>query len=676
MCGIAGFWDTRHRFGGDEGAAVLRAMTRRLRHRGPDDEGYFQEANAGLALGHRRLSIIDLSPEGHQPMVSPSGRYAMVFNGEVYNHKHLRADLEKAGFTFRGHSDTEAMLAAIEHWGLDEAVKRFNGMFAFALWDRKDRTLALVRDRLGIKPLYYGWIGSLFVFASELKAIAAIPGFSNPVDRNALSVLLRHSYIPAPYSIYENVFKLMPGTLLKVDTALAGAAPNSAALASRTSTYWSAREMAEAGITDRRNLSDTEAVAELDQVLRDAVALRMEADVPLGAFLSGGVDSSTVVALMQAQSARPVRTFSIGFHEAGYNEAEYAKAVAAHLGTDHTELYVTARQAMDAIPRLPEIYDEPFSDASQIPTFLLSRLTQEHVTVSLSGDGGDELFAGYGRYLWARRIWNQMGQVPLPLRRAIARALRASSGPLGAGLEKSMPLLPARLRVKRPHDKAARLADILTLASPEALYAQFVSHWKRPDEIVVDGCEYPTAVRDPAGCGFAPDFVERMMYTDLISYLPCDILTKVDRASMAVSLEARVPLLDHRVVEFAWRLPLRQKIRDGQGKWLLRQVLYQYVPKSLIERPKQGFGVPIDEWLRGPLRDWAEALLDERRLRDEGFFNAGPVRERWSEHLAGTASWHYYLWDVLMFQAWLESREFSASPRVEPGCQNARPALT
>lgn len=655
MCGIAGIWDVGYRHGTESSAAILREMTRAIRYRGPDDEGYFQQAEAGVALGHRRLSIVDLSPAGHQPMLSAGGRYVIVFNGEVYNHMRLRPELQAAGASFRGHSDTEVMLAAIEHWGLEAALSRFIGMFAFALWDRETQTLTLVRDRLGIKPLYFGWVGSIFVFASELKAITAMPGFANPVNREALCLLLRHNYIPAPYSIYQHIHKLMPGMLLRVDKALAQLPTDAETLMARAQVFWSARAVAEAGADDQLKLSDADAVSELDRILRDAVALRMEADVPLGAFLSGGVDSSLVVALMQAQSARPVKTFSIGFHEAGYDEAQHAKAVARHLGTDHHELYVTAQDALDVVPRLPAMYGEPFSDSSQIPTFLVSQLARRHVTVSLSGDGGDELFAGYNRYFLGARLWRMINRLPAPLRRGLAAALQRAPGFWARLIQFGMPLLPASLRVKHPADKIDKLAALLSTPSLDALYTDLVSHWQQPAALVLGTRGEPlTALSDPRRRASLTDAVERMMLCDQVSYLPDDILAKVDRASMAVSLEARVPLLDHRVVELAWRLPMHQKIRDGQGKWLLRQVLYPYVPQALIERPKQGFGVPIEHWLRGPLRDWAEALLDERRLREEGYFDPAPIRRLWSDHVAGRVNEHYRLWDVLMFQAWLD----------------------
>lgn len=656
MCGIAGFWDTGHRLGAENGMEVLRRMTHAIRYRGPDHEGHFQEADAGIALGHRRLSIVDLSPEGHQPMASGSGRYVIVFNGEVYNHNRLRAELHAAGASFRGHSDTEVMLAAIEHWGLDAALARFVGMFAFALWDRETRTLTLVRDRLGIKPLYYGWVNSIFVFGSELKALKAMPDFVNPVNREALTLQLRHNYIPAPYSIFHDIHKLMPGTLLRVDQEMARTAMDVDALTARAEAYWSARAVAESGVANRLDLPDDEAVAELDRLLRDAVALRMEADVPLGAFLSGGVDSSLVVALMQAQSARRVQTFSIGFQKAEYDEAQYAGAVARHLGTDHHELYVTAQDALGVVPKLPAMFDEPFSDSSQIPTYLVSHMARQRVTVSLSGDGGDELFSGYKRYVLGLKLWGSIDRLPRSLRRGLVASLRAAPGLWALLMRLCMPLLRASLRVKNPADKIDRLIALLCTPSSDAIYTSLVSHRMQPNALVLGANGEPlTALTDSRRQAQLDDTVERMMFTDLVSYLPDDILTKVDRASMAVSLEARVPLLDHRVAELAWRIPMHQKVRNGQGKWLLRQVLYKYVPKALIERPKHGFGVPIDEWLRGPLRDWAEALLDERRLREEGYFDPVPVRKMWLDHVAGRVNEHYRLWDVLMFQAWLEA---------------------
>lgn len=657
MCGIAGFWDAGHRLGAGNDADVLRKMTHAISYRGPDDDGHFIDGAAGIGLGHRRLAIVDLTPEGHQPMTSVSGRYVMVFNGEVYNHNRLRPELLSAGFNFRGHSDTEVMLAAIEHWGVEGALTRFIGMFAFALWDRKTQALTLARDRLGVKPLYFGWVGSVFVFASELKALRAVPGFSGSVNREALALQLRHNYIPAPHSIYQNIRKLMPGSILSLDAAVFRHPSDNAALDQCLKVYWSAREAAETGVRDRLSLRDDEAIAGLDTLLRDAVGLRMEADVPLGAFLSGGVDSSLVVALMQAQASQPVKTFSIGFNEEAYDEARHARAVATHLGTDHHELYVTAKDALDVVPLLPTMFDEPFSDSSQIPTYLVSMMARRHVTVSLSGDGGDELFAGYTRYAKCEDLWRSVTGIPSPVRRGAAALLRETAGFCAGLMRVGAPLLPASRRAKHHKDTVQRLAMLLSMPSPDALYRRMVSHWEQPADLVL-GCtgEPPTALTDPQRSAALDARIERMMYTDTVSYLPDDVLVKVDRASMAVSLEAREPLLDHRLLEYSWRLPLSQKMRDGKGKWILRQVLYKYVPEALIERPKQGFGVPIGDWLRGPLRDWAEALLDERRLREEGYLNPGPIRRMWSDHVAGRVNEQYRLWDVLMFQAWNQAR--------------------
>jgi asparagine synthase (glutamine-hydrolysing) len=539
------------------------------------------------------------------------------------------------------------LLAAIEHWGLPSAIQRFVGMFAFALWDREERVLHLVRDRLGIKPLYYGWQGGDFLFGSELKAMAAHPAFRAEIDRDALALYMRHGYVPAPYAIYRGIHKLPPGTILTLRAQ--------GDVAATPQPFWSAREVAEAGLANPFTGSESEAIAGLDALLRDSIALRMIADVPLGAFLSGGIDSSTVVALMQAQSDRPVKTFTIGFLEAGYDEAAHAAAVARHLGSDHTALYVTPEEARTVIPRLPMMFDEPFADSSQIPTFLVSQLARRHVTVSLSGDGGDELFGGYNRYFWGRSIWRRVGWAPPRARALGSRALIALS-PDGWDRQFARfdPLLPDGLRQRTPGDKLHKLAAVLAAENPEELYQGLVSLWSQTADVVVGAREPLTAITDRSRWAALPDFTQRMMFLDLISYLPDDILTKVDRASMAVSLEARVPLIDHRVVAFAASVPLSMKIRDGQGKWLLRQVLDQYVPRELIERPKMGFGVPIDVWLRGPLRDWAEALLDERRLRAEGFFHPAPIRKRWQEHLSGARNWQYPLWNVLQFQAWRE----------------------
>lgn len=648
MCGFAGALqpgDTAEKW-----QFHLSLMATSLRHRGPDDEGIWKDVRNGIGMAHRRLSILDLSSEGHQPMLSASGRYVIVYNGEIYNYLSIRNELKAQSVQWRGHSDTEVILAAIEVFGLEKAVERFNGMFAIALWDRQEQELSLLRDRLGIKPLYYACTDRGVLFGSELKALKAHPYFEPSIDRNALALLMRHNYIPAPYSIYQNAYKLKPGHILRIpmdqlkDINELHPYP-----------YWSASVMTHSRQRNPFDGTPSEAVDQLDGLLRDAVGIRMIADVPLGAFLSGGIDSSTVVALMQAQSVRPVKTFSIGFSAEGYNEARCARRVSSHLGTEHTELYVTPDDAITVIPRLPTLYDEPFADSSQIPTFLVSQLARKHVTVSLSGDGGDELFCGYQRYEMGQNLWRKIGWMPVLGRQIISGAI--TSVPckvLGNRLAWLSPLLNKYGRPGAVGDKLHKLAEILAIEKQEQLYQQLVSHWKEPESLVLDAKEPPTAF---TGCHYLadlPDFARRMMYLDLITYLPDDILTKVDRASMGVGLEARVPILDHRVVEFAWQLPLSMKVKNGQKKWLLRQVLYKYVPKEYVDRPKMGFGVPINTWLRGPLREWAEALLNEKRLQEEGFFNPAPIREKWSEHLSSKRDWQYYLWDVLMFQAWLD----------------------
>ncbi len=650
MCGITGFWNTSGQIGVQKRQRIVQHMSSKMLHRGPDAQGIWVEKESGIALGHRRLAILDLSPEGYQPMKSADERYIITFNGEIYNFLELRQQLEQLGHNFRGHSDTEVMLAAICHWELQAAVKQFVGMFAFALWDRKERVLHLGRDRLGEKPLYYGWMGQTFLFGSELKALKAHPEWRGEIDRNALALFMRHNYIPAPYSIYQGIYKLPPGTILTLKSQDTQSPPTAVP-------YWSAKSVAELGAAHPFSGSETEAIEQLDSLLRDAIRQQMVADVPLGAFLSGGIDSSTVVALMQAQSNRPVKTFSIGFYEDTYNEAKYAKEVARHLGTDHTELYLTPEEAISVIPKLPTLYDEPFSDSSQIPTFLLSQLAKQQVTVSLSGDGGDELFSGYKRYFLTHRIWQQIGWMPSGMRQALSRALITLSPQTWNSF--LVPWLPEKLKRLNPGDKLHKLADVIAFESLESLYRRLLSHWKDPNSLVLGASEPTTALNDSELWADLPDLIQSMMYLDTVTYLPNDILTKVDRATMGVSLEARVPLLDHRVVEFAWRLPMSMKIRNRQGKWLLRQVLYKYVPSSLIERPKMGFGIPLGDWLRGSLRDWAEVLLDESRLRQEGFLNPQLIRQKWEEHIAGDRNWQAYLWNVLIFQAWLDENSKS-----------------
>jgi len=656
MCGIAGFLETRLWRGHEAALVLLERMADMIASRGPDDFGTWA-AGEGIGLAHRRLSILDLSPAGHQPMACVTGRYVIAFNGEIYNHLDLRTELAKVGAGgtavggWRGHSDTETLLAGFAAWGIKATVERCIGMFAFAVWDRKERVLTLGRDRLGEKPLYYGWQGqagnACFLFGSELKALKVHPTFTAEINRDALCLLMRHNYIPAPHSIYCGIYKLQPGSLLTV--SLERREPV-------IKHYWSLGEVAVAGNRSPLVGSPESMVDELEALLKSAVRQQMMADVPLGAFLSGGIDSSTVVALMQAQSSRPVKTFTIGFNEEGYNEAVHAMAVARHLGSDHTELYVTPQQALDVIPKLPKLYCEPFSDSSQIPTFLVSQLARQQVTVSLSGDAGDELFAGYNRYVFASNLWGKLSRLPRGLRTMGKSAIRTLSpdawntmlGPLQA-------FAPTTLRQANIGEKLHRGADVLHAKGLEDLYFELVSHWT-PDGLVIDGQEPVTCLHGNPLPLSGLDAVQRMMALDAMTYLPDDILVKVDRAAMGVSLEGRVPFLDHRVVEFAWRVPQAMKLRDGVGKWILRQVLYRHVPKELIERPKMGFGVPIDTWLRGPLKDWAEALLNEGRLRREGYFNPAPIRVKWAEHLSGKRNWQYHLWDVLMFQAWLEEQ--------------------
>lgn len=653
MCGIVGFIGGPPLARGGHARPLLERMATAIRSRGPDDAGYWEEPGHGVALGHRRLAVVDLSAAGHQPMVSADGRYVLVFNGEIYNHQALRHELDARGAgNWRGHSDTETLLAGFVAWGIQATLERAVGMFALALWDRTQARLTLARDRVGEKPLYYGWQGqgadTAFLFGSELKALRVHPGFAGRVNRGAVSLLLRHSYIPAPHTVYEGMYKLAPGTMLTVGADAA---------TSVLRTYWSALEVAQQGARAPFAGTPEEAVDKLELLLSDAIGQQMMADVPLGAFLSGGVDSSAVVALMQAQSARPIQTFTIGFHEAAFNEAGHARAVAAHLGTAHTELYVTAQQALDVVPGLPAMYDEPFADSSQIPTFLVSQLARRHVTVALSGDGGDELFCGYNRYQMTARLWGKIQGIPMPLRKMAAGAIGAVAPRHWDRLAGLLaPLLPPAARMAHPGDRLHKGAGVLQSRSVDELYLGLVSHQANPAAMMHDAAELPTLLNGPAAHLPGLDSVQRMMALDMVTYLPDDILVKVDRAAMAVSLEGRVPLLDHRVIEFAATLPQSLKLREGQSKWALRQVLYRHVPRTLIERPKMGFGVPLGAWLRGPLRAWAEALLDEARLRNEGFFDVGAVRRLWQEHQSSVRDWQYQLWDVLMFQAWLEQQ--------------------
>ncbi|MGQ0537434.1 MAG: asparagine synthase (glutamine-hydrolyzing) [Gemmatimonadaceae bacterium] len=642
MCGFAGCLTTNN-----VSHEALCGMITALRHRGPDDEGVWSDPDHGVGLAHARLSIVDVSTAGHQPMISHSGRYAITYNGEAYNHLVLRSELEheRRAPQWRGHSDTETLLAGFDAWGIEPTVRKTVGMFAFAVWDRDEHTLTLARDRVGEKPLYYGWQRDTFLFGSELKALKAHPAFAAEIDRDALTLLLRHNYIPAPYSIYRGIHKLLPGSLLTVSLGRRDAQPTR---------YWDVRQVVADGLARPFPGTADDAAVELERTLRDAVKGQLMSDVPLGAFLSGGVDSSTIVALMQRESTRPVRTFTIGFRETGYDEAEPARAVARHLGTDHTELYITPQQALDVIPRLPSLYSEPFADSSQIPTFLVSQLARQHVTVALSGDAGDELFAGYNRYALTKRLWRVLSRTPAALRATMARGItRLSAARWNRLLDPLQQFFPSGLAQANVGDKMIKGANVMSASSTAELYRLLVSHWAQPAAVVIDAVEPVTMLIDPTARPQTENFVQEMMALDLLTYLPDDILVKVDRAAMGVSLETRVPLLDHRLVEFAWRLPLDYKLRNGTSKWLLRQLLDKYVPRELIERPKMGFAIPLDSWLRGPLRDWAEELLGETRLRQGGYFHAAPIRQKWTEHLSGTRNWQYHLWDILMVQAWL-----------------------
>ncbi len=646
MCGIAGFLSFKPNQTRDLLQPIGEKMSDALIHRGPDDSGIWTDEENMILLAHRRLSILDLSPSGHQPMFFPGGRYVLIFNGEIYNCLEIREELKKLSFQFKGHSDTEAMLAAFETWGVVESLKKFIGMFAAALWDKKEKELFLIRDRMGKKPLYYGFMGDTFLFGSELKALKAHPQFRGTISRSALTAYLRYSYIPTPYSIYENIYKLPPGAILTLN-------PVKGWDKVKIETYWSFKEITEKNERPPSHLSEERAAEDLELLLLNAAKLRMYSDVPLGVFLSGGIDSSLVAALMQAQSKTPIKTFTIGFQEAGYNEAQYARDIAERLGTEHTEFYLSPKETMDVIPLLPDIYDEPFADPSQIPTYLVSKLAKQQVTVVLSGDGGDEIFGGYNRYLIGKKIWKKISRLPAPIKKLFSKTI---TGIPPRTLDSFFSLLGSAhlplLKEERPGEKLHKLTQILNASSCEEIYYQIVSQWKEPESIVINGNEPPNDLKTASWNSWM-SCAEKMMAWDTLTYLPDDILAKVDRASMAVSLEVRAPILDHRVVEYAWRLPIEMRIQNGKTKWILRKILYKHVPKELIERPKMGFGLPIGEWIRGPLRGWTESLLNLERLKNEDYFYPEPILEKWNEHLSGKKSWTNLLWNILMFEIWL-----------------------
>lgn len=639
MCGFSGFF-YRDAFPA-KAQSILNAMGLAIANRGPDSQDVWFDAESGIGLSHRRLAIVDLSPAGHQPMRSATGRYVIAFNGEIYNHLAIRAQLEQiSARQWRGHSDTETLLAGIEAWGLKKTLELSVGMFAMAVWDTVTGELQLARDRFGEKPLYYGWNNQVFLFGSELKSFRAHPDFKPQINRDALCLYLRHNYIPAPYSIYEGIAKLLPGTIatLKAD-----------ATEVVIEHYWDAKTVMANNILHSQ--TDENQIETLEQLLKQAVGDQMMADVPLGAFLSGGVDSSLIVALMQQQSDKPIKTFSIGFYEKEFNEAEHAKAVASHLGTEHTELYVSSADALKLVSSMAEVYDEPFADSSQLPTYLVSQMAKQHVTVSLSGDAGDEVFCGYSRYRLTDMTWNKLSKVPVFVRKLGAKFLVAVPVKLWNQLNH---ILPSRFKMSNLGDKLHKAADVISSATVDELYYGLISHWKNPASVVIGGREPQTLLTSPSQSQVFKQNIPRMMALDTLTYLPDDILVKVDRAAMAVSLETRVPFLDHRVFEYAWGMPQHLKMNQGVTKDCLRKILYKYVPQQLIERPKAGFAVPIAEWLRGPLKDWAEQLIQPERLAKEGIFEPQQIATLWQEHQSGKRNWQYHLWDILMFQSWYE----------------------
>ncbi len=662
MCGIAGFLDPSHSFNEAEADETVQRMSRMIVHRGPDDGGCWADPAAGIAMTNRRLAVVDLSPLGRQPMSSACGRFRLVFNGEIYNHPDLRQDLIRASgrCEFRGHSDTEVLLEAIVFWGLQEALRRSAGMFALALWDTRDRRLTLARDRIGEKPLYYGWSHGVFLFGSELKALRAHPRWNGTIDREAEYMYFRFGYVPGPRSIHAGIGKLPAGCTAFIEPGSGASFGDSIhpvatrilqdpdnRVRTRIEAYWSAASMAKSA-SERVERSDETATVELDTVLRRAIGRQMLADVPVGTLLSGGIDSSAVTAIAQVQSRVPVKTFTIGFEESAYDESQDAAAVARHLGTDHHALIVSPRDAMEVIPHLSRIYDEPFADSSQLPTYLVSRLARTKVTVALSGDGGDEMFGGYNRHYWVKAFWRRLGGVPKPARKLASAAILMGSAEMwDTAIGLLAKVNPSRFKHRGAGEKMHKLAGALAADSPLDMY-----------EVLTTGRWPEKQGAEPAfqayHCLKDLDVSEQMMFLDLMTYLPDDIMVKVDRAAMAVSLETRAPFLDHEVAEFAWSLRPDQKIRGRTGKWLLRQVLYQYVPREMIDRPKMGFGIPIGAWLRGPLRNWAEGLLTPEKLARQQAVDPAVILRRWKEHLSGTRSWTEAIWSVLVYQAWLD----------------------
>jgi asparagine synthase (glutamine-hydrolysing) len=650
MCGLAGFLDNSHSLSSESLNALSRKMSDTLKNRGPDDAGSWVDQKTGIAMSHRRLAIQDTSLAGHQPMVSKSGRYVIVYNGEIYNYRILRRELKKTGYVFRSQSDTEVLLAAVEVWGLNIALDKFIGMFAFALWDKDNRELYLVRDRVGEKPLYYGLFGNIILFGSELKALEVHDSFVKSINRNAISLLLRYNYIPAPYSIYDNIYKIKPGTFLTIKV-------EKQKISTTEHMYWSFENTVKSGCPDNKIFSYEEAKFGIKDALTESIRSQMIADVPLGAFLSGGIDSSLIVSIMQSLSSNPIKTYTIGFDHSEYNEANDAKLIANYLGTEHTELYVTAAQAHDVIPKIPNIFDEPFADSSQIPTYLISKLASSDVTVSLSGDGGDELFGGYNRYCKGYSAWKNLSRMPYPINYFFSEIIH-SINPYKWNLLYNYlgKYITNERRHKNIGDKLYKMADIVKINSPQDMYLSLVSFWDNTEEIVLNSSEPMTIPRDYNNWIGNLDDRENMMFLDTISYLPDDILTKVDRSSMAVSLESRAPFLNHALIELSQRIPIELKIKEGKGKWILRNILNDFIPTNFIDKPKTGFGVPIAEWLRGPLKEWAESLIDNSRLKHDGYFNAVLVSDMWEKHINKDRNYGHHLWSILMFQAWLETK--------------------
>tara|TARA_B110000902_G_scaffold259270_1_gene330315 strand:- start:242 stop:2194 length:1953 start_codon:yes stop_codon:yes gene_type:complete len=650
MCGFVGYVDLHGNC--QYMPSILSSMSSEIYHRGPDSDGTWLDNDLGIGLAHRRLSIQDLTSSGHQPMLSQSGRFVLIYNGEVYNFRDIRKELTALNVKFKGLSDTEVILSAIEVWGIDSALMKFNGMFSFALWDRQNKELTIARDRMGEKPLYYGTVKGVFLFGSELKALKKHPSWTGSIDRDALSTYMRFSFVPTPYCIYKGINKLKGGHYKVINFS-------NGTMNEREVCYWSHKSTAKEGVnnpfTDIKSTSST-----LDSLLNNSINEQLVADVPVGSFLSGGIDSSLVVAIMQNQSNKPINSFSIGFDESGYNEAHHAKKVARYIGTNHNELYVSGEDARETIPYLPSIYDEPFADESQIPTYLVSKLAKENVTVSLSGDGGDELFGGYNRYTKGASLYSSLSHIPKPLKKILSKGITSLNV---RGWDKiyncMLPKLSNANEEYKIGDKLHKLAKVIDAESIEGMYKGLVSHWDFPNDVVLNGKEYPSVIDDVNLLSEFEGNVETMMFLDQILYMSDGILTKVDRAAMSVSLETRVPLLDRNIVEFSWKVPLSMKIRDGKGKWILRELLYQYVPKDLIERPKMGFSIPIAEWLRGPLSEWAEELLSEKRLMSDGFFNVEEIRTIWIEHKLGIENRQQKIWNVLMFQSWFDSQKIN-----------------